>query len=89
MVHVDEDLERVRAHYNGKSQQRAGTVAQDVTLGDHLQIHNVFSGSRQRLGHDQHGAHVTGTLKQTVKVKLKYLASGFNINPESYNLTLK
>lgn len=57
-------LECIRSDYNGEPQHGAGAVVHHQMLGDHLQVHDVLSGARERLGEHQHGARIAGTLQE-------------------------
>lgn len=49
---------------DGEPQQGAGPVVHGQVVGDHLQVHHVFSGASQRLGEHQHGANIARTLQK-------------------------
>lgn len=50
-------------NYDGEPEQWAGAVVHGQMVSDHLQVHNILPGARQRLGQHQHGTHVAGTLQ--------------------------
>lgn len=58
--------EGVGPDYDGEPQQRAGAVVHGHMVSDHLQVHDVLPGARQRLGEHQHGAHIAGTLQENM-----------------------
>lgn len=37
-------------------------------VGDHLQVDDVFSGARERLGQHQHGTGIAGTLQENESI---------------------
>lgn len=73
-------LECVRSDYNGEPQHGAGAVVHHQMLGDHLQVHDVLSGARERLCEHQHGARIAGTLQENEPINKNWIDSQLHLS---------